>query len=319
MPFIQILIGKVRKHQALTLLILAAFFTFLGAILFSITQHVSLGTGLYWAITTATTVGYGDVTPHNTAGRIIAVGVMLTAIPLFGAIFALLAALATAARLRRLIGLDIKLPPKGYVIIYGNGRLIDRVVEELHASGKNCVLVADISDDELGPLEGRVHLIRGNPTVEGVVRKSHPEHASQVLITGQSDADVLVTAVLVRHISSSTPIIAVTDSAKIAGALADLGIKITVSSDELMGHTLAKSLEAPHAAEVLLRLVDSNGYRMKELPVNPDDLGKQLSAVRKTHSGLVLGLVTNQHNIYLGVGNDPVISDGDHLIVVVSS
>ncbi|MCL4434948.1 MAG: ion channel [Actinobacteria bacterium] len=316
MPFIQILIGKVRRHQALTLLLLAAFFTILGAILFSATQHVSLGTGLYWAITTATTVGYGDVTPHNAAGRIIAVGVMLTAIPLFGAIFALLAALATAARLRRMIGLDFRLPPKGYVVIYGNGRIIDRVVDELHSSGTPCVVVADISDDDLGPLEGRVHLVKGSPTSEGIVRKSHPEDASQVLITGDSDADVLVTAVLVRHIAPSTPIIAVTDSAKIARALDDLGVKLTVSGDELMGHTLAKSLEAPHAAEVLLRLVDSNGYKLQEVPVNQSDIGKQLSAVRSEHNDLVLGLVTMSHGVALGVGTDPVVSDGDHLIVV---
>jgi len=316
MPFIQILIGKVRRHQALTLLLLASFFTILGAVLFSITQSVSLGTGLYWAITTATTVGYGDVTPHNAAGRIIAVGVMLTAIPLFGAIFALLAALATAARLRRMIGLDFRLPPKGYVVIYGNGRIMDRVVDELHASGTQCLLVADINDDDLGPLEGKVHLVKGDPTSEGIVRKSHPEDASQVLVTGESDADVLVTAVLVRYISATTPIIAVTDSAKIAKALGDLSVKLTVSADELMGHTLAKSLEAPHAAEVLLRLVGSNEYKLEEVPVSQDDVGKQLSAIRSEHRDLVLGLVTGSHGVALGIGTDPILSDGDHLIVI---
>jgi voltage-gated potassium channel len=36
--------------------------------------------GLYWSVTTMTTVGYGDLTPHSTAGRIIALIVMLVGI-----------------------------------------------------------------------------------------------------------------------------------------------------------------------------------------------------------------------------------------------
>jgi len=34
-------------------------------------QFPDLGTGLWWALQTVTTVGYGDVTPKNTAGRLV--------------------------------------------------------------------------------------------------------------------------------------------------------------------------------------------------------------------------------------------------------
>jgi len=40
----------------------------------------SLGQGLWWSLQTVTTVGYGDVVPHNAEGRIIAAFVMLTGI-----------------------------------------------------------------------------------------------------------------------------------------------------------------------------------------------------------------------------------------------
>jgi voltage-gated potassium channel len=39
-------------------------------------QGESFWDGLYWAITTMTTVGYGDLAPVNTVGKIIAVIVM---------------------------------------------------------------------------------------------------------------------------------------------------------------------------------------------------------------------------------------------------
>ncbi len=38
------------------------------------------GIGLWWAIQTVTTVGYGDVTPSHTEGKVIAAVVMLTGI-----------------------------------------------------------------------------------------------------------------------------------------------------------------------------------------------------------------------------------------------
>jgi voltage-gated potassium channel len=40
-------------------------------------DYPSLGSGLWWAVQTTTTVGYGDHVPTNAAGRILAVFVML--------------------------------------------------------------------------------------------------------------------------------------------------------------------------------------------------------------------------------------------------
>ena len=44
------------------------------------------GDALWWALTTVTTVGYGDTYPVTTEGRIIAAGLMLVGIALFGSI-----------------------------------------------------------------------------------------------------------------------------------------------------------------------------------------------------------------------------------------
>ena len=74
--------------RAVWLAVAAAAWVTWGGLMFASTEHVPATTGLYWAITTATTVGYGDVVPRDSAGRLIAVVVMLGAIPLLGAAFA---------------------------------------------------------------------------------------------------------------------------------------------------------------------------------------------------------------------------------------
>ena len=48
--------------------------------------------GLWWAVTTVTTVGYGDAFPITTEGRVLAVGLTLTGISLMGVITASVAA-----------------------------------------------------------------------------------------------------------------------------------------------------------------------------------------------------------------------------------
>ena len=57
------------------------------------TNITSIGDSLWWAITTVTTVGYGDVYPVTAAGQVIASVVMLAGIALFGVLSANLASL----------------------------------------------------------------------------------------------------------------------------------------------------------------------------------------------------------------------------------
>jgi len=60
--------------------LLAGFTALGGGAAFAETEHHSTWTGVYWAISTMTTVGYGDVNPETQAGRAIAVAVMLVGI-----------------------------------------------------------------------------------------------------------------------------------------------------------------------------------------------------------------------------------------------
>lgn len=58
-------------------------------------RELSAWDGVWWAMTTVTTVGYGDITPHTTEGRVIAMTVMLVGIGFV--------ALVTAAAAERFI------------------------------------------------------------------------------------------------------------------------------------------------------------------------------------------------------------------------
>jgi voltage-gated potassium channel len=53
-------------------------------------EYPSVGLGLWWALQTVTTVGYGDVTPANVPGRLVGAVVMLQGIAFIAIVTALI-------------------------------------------------------------------------------------------------------------------------------------------------------------------------------------------------------------------------------------
>jgi voltage-gated potassium channel len=53
-------------------------------------EYGSIWLGIWWAIQTVTTVGYGDVTPKNVGGRVVATFVMLEGVALVAIVTALI-------------------------------------------------------------------------------------------------------------------------------------------------------------------------------------------------------------------------------------
>jgi voltage-gated potassium channel len=299
-----------RRHVAILLAGVAACML-VGAAVFAATQQYSFGTAMYWAITTATTVGYGDVTPHNAVGRVVASAVMLTTIPLLASAFALVTGAAAASGIRRVLAMERRFPQGPYRLVIGMDPTVPAILAELVQAGDPVVLVADTDPVNL---PAQVHVIRGDPTQPAVIERAKPEKAQQALITGTTDGDVLVSAVLLRNLAPDLPVAALVRSGPVREALRELGVQRTISADKLIAHTLAKSLETPHAGDMITQLVESDQHSLTEVEADTGAVGRQLSAVRAEREGLVLGLV-HEGRFLLGVGDDPVVTPGDRLLI----
>lgn len=86
-------VGRLRKimhtHGLLYVIYFAITFLLLGSVVISLTEHVSLDDAFWWAISTASTVGYGDIAektlvPHSIVGKTVALIMMLLGIGIIG-------------------------------------------------------------------------------------------------------------------------------------------------------------------------------------------------------------------------------------------
>ena len=98
MTRIKNLIGLLEKlfnsRRLRTILAALIFFIFLFGYLFYVSEPEvkNLGDGIWWALVTITTVGYGDITPLTTVGRVVASSLMFLGLGLIATITAIVSA-----------------------------------------------------------------------------------------------------------------------------------------------------------------------------------------------------------------------------------
>ena len=101
-------------HREKIFLLFGGFFVliFLGGIGFALyepdkgTFWTRLGVGLWWAIVTITTVGYGDVVPQTIPGRLVGVCLMISGLVSISLVTATVASIFVQRKLRREKGLE---------------------------------------------------------------------------------------------------------------------------------------------------------------------------------------------------------------------
>ncbi len=83
-----------NSRRLRTILAALIFFIFLFGYLFYVSEPDvrNLGDGIWWALVTITTVGYGDITPVTTLGRVVASSLMLLGLGLIATITAIVSA-----------------------------------------------------------------------------------------------------------------------------------------------------------------------------------------------------------------------------------
>ncbi|WP_297508373.1 ion channel [Thermococcus sp.] len=314
---------RVRRSRviqiALAVLMLAVVF----AILFERFEGVDFFTAFYWAVITMATIGYGDVTPQTTAGRVVAMIASVAGISTFTALVSILAEYVISSSIRRMMGMH-RIGYEGHYVVIGQGSSVPSCVGELLSAmerrelERKPLVVVFPSEEERRKVElpEEVEVLIGDPLNRETLERASVGRASTVVLALEDDSKSVFVTLMVKRLSRARVLVEAL-SLESVELLKQAGADRVVLSRSLAGRLLASSIFEPEVVDVIDDLTTSReGYDITVVE-RPELWGWRYGEVLEVLSreGLFpIGYYTEKP--VLGPALDEKIPEGSKLIVV---
>ena len=226
---------------------------------------------VYMTVTTLTTVGFGEIEPLGTGGRVFTLSLIVVG---FVAVFTLLAVVTSIlvsgqlgrTLLRRTMRDRID-NLRGHYVVCAFGRVGRAAVEELVAQGADVVVVE--VDESLEPalLDAGVPYVLADPTKDDVLEQAGLSRATALLCAVDSDAVNVYITLLARARNPQLFIIGRASSAESVDALHRAGCDRVISPYRLSGTRMAAQALRPALLEFVDMVSVAPDLRVEELVV----------------------------------------------------
>lgn len=188
---------SLKRSKVFTILGITTGIIFFGAVGLYLLDGYYRGKGtsgildtLWWALVTITTVGYGDVVPHSTLGRVVGLILMLSGVVLVSLFTATIASIFVERKIKEGEGLE-SLKEKNQIVICGWNQNGEKVIEGMLIHDKDSsypiVLVSELDKDAVDSIQYKyrerdIHFIRGNFVKEDVLARANIIRAKAVIM-----------------------------------------------------------------------------------------------------------------------------------------
>jgi len=184
---------KIRKDNLHKVGVMIFVLVFLASILFwHFEERTDLIDAVWWSLVTVTTVGYGDISPVTSGGRIVGVVLMITGIGLLGILTATIASFFIEKQALENKGMKSATVSKQLVICGWNYTGFD-IIAELRADKKSMktpiVLIAQLNEKPLD--DPNLTFIKGDIN-EDVLKKANVGEAVSAILLSDDKLDVHV-------------------------------------------------------------------------------------------------------------------------------
>src|SRR5882672_7086904 len=266
-----------------------ALLALLGAILFGtigfkIIEGWSIGDSFYVTVQTLTTVGYGDLPPHNPAGRAFAVVVMLMGV---GGV-----ALAASTIVQSVVQSELvstfgqrrqsrkmkKL--RDHYVICGSGRVGSHLVRDMVGANQSFVVIENDPQRATEFSQRGINVLVGDATLEESLREAGVERARGLAACLPNDADNVYVVLTARDLNPQLHIVARAAEEQAETKLIRAGANRVVAPTIIGGHRMAMALTKP-AVDDFLGSITANKLELafEQLEVEPTSIlaGQKLS------------------------------------------
>lgn len=243
--------------------------------------------GVWWAVITASTVGYGDFVPETIAGRVTGMLLILTGAGFLSSFFVSLAATTVTKQNDILEGKSIY-RGSGHIIIVGWNERTKGMIQALCQQNTQISIALIDETLEQNPLSNKnVHFIKGRPNLDDVLIKAGIKKASKVIITAdqnkgelQADMHSIITLLAVKGLNTFVPCIVEiltheqAENAKRAGA--DEIIETNIITSFIMMQSISSQDMVTSFLDLLYQMSDR---KLIYLDVRQDDIEKDYTSI----------------------------------------
>ncbi|GMU39727.1 MAG: potassium transporter TrkA [Chloroflexota bacterium] len=283
--------------------------------------------GIYQAVTTLSTVGFQEVQPLDTSGRIftmcfifVGVGLLFYDLSTFVEVV-IVGQVTEQLGLRRIRGKVRKMD--GHVIVCGFGRVGAEVARELAARNSQFVIV-DKNPEALTASEWpNLPAVIGDATEEQVLRDAGVERAEALIAAADSDVENTYIVLVARAMNPNIFIVARAGSDSAERRMVSAGANRVISPFRIGGRRMALSAVRP----MLLDFVDHIASRQESDEVNVVAelliageagglAGRTVAEAFPAGRGMhVMGIERQDGQVETGPGGATQLERGDRLIV----
>ncbi|MFH1726497.1 MAG: NAD-binding protein [Elusimicrobiota bacterium] len=303
------------------------------AVLFAGTMGYTLIEGwppfdsLYMTIITLATIGFGEVHPLSTAGRVFTIVLSLCGLGVMAYSFSTLTAFIVEGQLtdvlrRRKMESRIR-TLDGHYIVCGAGYTGMTIIRELVKIGRPFVAI-ELNDEKAAHLQQEGHLvIRGDAMHDEVLERAGIKKARGLFCVVDNDRDNVFVALTARGLNPLLRIVSEVNDERVRDKLLRSGADAVVSSTHIGGLRLASEMVRPAAVGFLDSMIrdKDSAYRFEEVHISEDSsaVGRPFGSIeiRGGRPPLVLGVKESGTGRY--VVNPPKerpLQAGEYLVVL---
>ncbi|KYC96778.1 potassium channel family protein [Heyndrickxia sporothermodurans] len=286
----------------------------------------SIFVGIWWAVITTATVGYGDVYPVTIKGRLLGILLVFVGAGLVSAYFASLAASTIRLQNSHIKGKTM-FNGKNHIIIIGwNGRSKSVIQQLLQTHNQHPIVLIDDTLDQNPYLNRQVHFIRGKPYIDEVLKKANIAYAEFVLITSDqhkteihADMGTILTLLAVKGINPdvycTVEILTIENflNAKRGGA------NEVVQTNMQTSYVMMNSILSHGMSETILSMMDHlNDNHLTFIPIKPEWVGltfQALGNLLQEDRKLLIGLKTGEDTMINPPLNRKITNDDELLVI----
>lgn len=311
---------RVRLAAALSLF---AGVLALGTFGYMIVEGWSFLDALFMTVTTVTTVGFREVRPLDTSGRILTIVLVLFGV---GTAFYLLTALVSVViegDLRNVLGVTRMKSRieqlRGHHVLCGYGRVGEEIAREFRERKMPFVIVDNNPAVLEKAIQGGCLVVEGDATSDETLTEAGVQRAATLLAAADSDAGNTYITLTAKALNPNIVVVARAGTRESESRLLRAGADRVISPYSISGRRMALSAIQPNIVDFFDTLSGGRNDRiLAEIDVSTDSglFGLYVRHVMESSSVTILGLQKADGELIVGPRSDVRLEDGDRLVVV---